>query len=112
MVSQESQQLIAQGTMYQQQLQVVVAQKESLRVQLLEMEKALEELGKTKEQTVYKISGPVLVKATVKEVKKELEEKKKFINLKVKTLEKSEKNLKDKLEEVGKQLSSKDVTVG
>jgi prefoldin beta subunit len=112
MVTQQNQQLLAQGGMYQQQLQVVIAQKDSLGAQLLEIDKALQELGKTKEKTVYKISGPVLVKTATKEAKDELEEKKKFIELKIKTLEKSEKTLKEKLEGISKQLSSKDVTVG
>lgn len=112
MVSKETQQLVAQGSMFQQQLQVVAAQKESLSMQLLEIDKALKELGKTKEKTVYKISGPVLVKAAAAEVRKDLDEKKRFIEMKVKTLEKSEKNLKDKLEELSSKLSKQDIKVG
>jgi prefoldin beta subunit len=118
MVSQQMQQILEQAQLYQQQLQSIVAQKENLRLQLMEIEKALEELSKTKETTVYKITGPLLVKAKTTEVKKELEDKQKFINFKIKTLEDSEKRVQKRLDEIKTKLSefsskkSKDVSVG
>jgi len=93
--------------MQQQQMQAVMMQKEALKAQLTETENALKELEKTKE-TVYKITGPLLLKVDKKDMTDELEERKKFISLKINTLEKSEKRLAEELSEARKSLSSAD----
>ena len=93
----QTQQLLGQAQIYQQQIQGILTQKEILSTQMLEIEKALEEIGKTKESQVYRISGPILIKASKKDVKKDLQEKKEMIALRVKSLEKNEKNIKDKI---------------
>lgn len=105
-MSQPDQQLLIQAQMYQQQLQVTVAQKENMSLQLLEVSKALEELEKTKEIDVYKITGPILIKSDKTEVTKELKEKQTEIEAKQKTLEKNEEKLKARFEEVSKKLSN------
>ena len=90
--------------MYQQQIQTVLAQKEALTLQVAEIKRALEELGKTKETEVYKLAGPVLIKTKLADVKKDLEVKEKTIGLRLKTLETSEKKIMEKLEELRKKL--------
>jgi len=97
MVSEQAQQLLGQAQIYQQQMQGILTQKEMLSAQLMEIEKALDELGKTKETQVYRISGPILIKSSKNEVKKELEEKKEMMGLRIKSLEKSEKKVKEKI---------------
>ena len=92
------QQLIGQAQVYQQQAQLYAAQRETLNLQMLEIEKALKELETTKEDKIYKISGPILIRAGKEDVGKELQEKKDFLSLKVQTLEKSEQKIKEKLE--------------
>ncbi len=73
-------------------------------MQLSEIQRALTELSSVKDE-VYKAAGPVLIKTDVESVKKELTEKMDFINLRVKTLEKSEKRMKDQFEEISQKLS-------
>ena len=100
----QAQQLLEQAQMYQQQLQTLVTQKESLNMQQTEIQKALTELSNTKDD-VYKVAGPVLIKSDVETLKKELTEKVDFISIRVKTLEKGEKRLKDQFEEISQKLS-------
>ena len=59
----EAQQILIEMQASQQQIQAVLMQKESLNLQNVEMDKALEEMKKTKEKEVFKIVGPVLIKA-------------------------------------------------
>lgn len=98
------QKTLEKAQLYQQQLQAIMVQKESLRLQLKEMESALKEMANTREKTIYRITGPLLLKVDKKGVTDELEERKKFINLKINTLEKSEKKLTDELDELRKGL--------
>jgi len=100
MASEQLQQLVAQFQAYQQQLQIVSSQKEALNMQLLEAGKALDELAKPAKDDVYKIVGPVLVKVKRDEAKTDLESKKELVMLRIKTLEKSESKLKEKLIEL------------
>ena len=96
----EAQQVIAQLQTFQQQLQASILQRGSLNLQKLEIEKALEALEKVKEnESVYKITGPVLIKTKKSEVEKELKEKLEEIEVKIKSLEKLIKKLEEKIKE-------------
>lgn len=88
-ISEEAKNLIAQFQAYQQQLQTLLIQKESLGLQSLEIDKALEELEGTKQTTAYKISGPIMINKPVSQLKKELNEIKENINIRTSSLEKS-----------------------
>jgi prefoldin beta subunit len=110
MVSEQTQQLLSNAQAYQQQIQGILVQKETLNLQLIEIKRALEELENSKETEVYKISGPILIKARKADAKKGLKEKKEVIDLRIKSLEKSENRLKEKFEEIKNRLE-KAVTV-
>ena len=69
-------------------------QKQRFQTELLETENALKELTKAKE--AYKIVGNIMVSSTKEDLKKELEEKKKITDLRIKNLEKEESKLKEK----------------
>ena len=90
----------------QQQLQGIMTQREATGMQILEIKKALEELGKTKEKEVYKVAGPILIKATKTEVKKDLKDKEDTLNVRLKSLEKEEKKIKIKIDEIKEQLTA------
>ncbi|UCD03167.1 MAG: prefoldin subunit beta, partial [Candidatus Aenigmatarchaeota archaeon] len=90
---------------YQQQLQLVSGQKEALNMQTAEISKALEELSGQGKGEVYKISGPVLIKVSSAEAVKDLKSKKELAALRLKTIEKSEAGLKEKLEDLREKLS-------
>ena len=104
MTSQQVQQLLVQAQSYQQQIQNIIAQKETLKLQETEIKKALDELEKTQEENVYKISGPILVKTSKEEVVKELKDKHELIQARIKTLERSEEKMKEKIEELREKL--------
>lgn len=94
----EARDIINAIQLYNQQLQAVMIQKQTLLVQNREIESALEELDKNPEE-VYKTVGPILVKSTKDDVVKELEESKEDFELKIKTLESQEKKITEKLKE-------------
>lgn len=106
MVSEQAQQLLNQAQAYQQQLQAILTQKETLNFQLMEIKKALEEMEKSSEKEIYRISGPILIKTNKEETKKDLKEKEELINLRVKTLEKSEAKIKSQIEGLRAKLST------
>ncbi|MEM7826271.1 MAG: prefoldin subunit [Candidatus Aenigmatarchaeota archaeon] len=85
---------------YQQQLQNILIQKESLKLQNLEIESALEELKKSKEKDAYKIVGNVMIKKDLNNLIKELEEKKEEIEVRIKSLEKTEERVVEKIKEL------------
>jgi prefoldin beta subunit len=98
-LSPEAQQILMELQTYQQQMQTVMMQKESLSIQNMEIGKALEELGKTEYDDVFKAVGPILIKSTKKDLNKELNEKKEMIDIRVKSLQKQEVRLKEKMKE-------------
>jgi prefoldin beta subunit len=85
---------------YQQQLQTVLIQKESLKLQTAEIESALEELGKTEQKNAFKIVGNIMVSKSVEGLKKELQETKEEAELRIKSLEKTEERIMNKLKEL------------
>lgn len=106
-IDENTKNLIAQFQAYQQQLQAILIQKESLKLQNLEIEKALEELNKSKEKKAYKIAGEIMVLKPVEELKEELKEAKENIELRIKSLEKSEERITDKLKNLQKEIKEK-----
>lgn len=102
---EQMQQVLVQAQSLQQQMQVISAQRESLNLQMIEMGKALEEVSKPSKEEIYKIVGPVLVKTERAKAKKDLEQKKDIITLRLKTLEKTESKIKEQLEEIKNKIS-------
>lgn len=96
----QEQDLVAEFQNYQQDLQNVIIQKESFKLQSMEIAKAMEELNKTQQKTAFKITGNVMVSKPVDEIKKDLEEAKEGIELKIKSLEKNEERINNKLKEL------------
>lgn len=70
----------------------------------MEIEKALEELNVTKEEKAYKISGQIMISKTVDELKKELNENKEVIEVKMKSLGKVEEKINTSLKELQEKL--------
>jgi prefoldin beta subunit len=98
-------QLLQSATILQQQLQQVLTQKEAMGVQVLEIKKALDELEKSKGEEIYKIAGPILIKSQKPGVLKELKERDEAFGLRLKALEKEEKRIKLKIEDIRESIS-------
>ena len=84
----------------QQNLQMIMAQKQQLELDQLETGKALEELNKADENdAVFKHAGTILIKSNKKDLIEELEEKKELAKTKASLLAKQEERLKTGLKE-------------
>tara|TARA_Y100000310_G_scaffold340694_1_gene437387 strand:+ start:344 stop:667 length:324 start_codon:yes stop_codon:yes gene_type:complete len=94
---------IQQLQMLEQNLQNVVMQKQSFQMQLMENENAIKELDKVKKDA-YKIIGTIMVSSDKDELKKELNEQKEILDLRLKNLDKQENNFKEKAEEIQKEV--------
>lgn len=99
-VPKEAQDLISQFQAYQQQLQSVLIQKESMKMQSMEIERALEELNSTSQKNAFKITGQIMISKSVDDLKKELNEAKEAVDIRIKSLEKSEERVSNKLKEL------------
>ena len=84
----------------QQNLQMIIAQKQQLESEQLETEKALVELNKANDDdAVFKHAGTILIKSNKKDLIEELEEKKELAKTKASLLAKQEERLKTGLKE-------------
>ena len=97
MEQQEIQQSIAEFERNRNQLLNVSSQKQQLQFQSAALNSALEELEKTSEKKAFKAVGNILVLCDVKDLQKELGEQKESTDLRVKTLQKQEDALVEKL---------------
>lgn len=103
-LTEEQKEAVAQFQTYQQQLQSVMIQKENLKMQGIEIDKALEELANTKQTTAYKMTGQIMVSKPVEELKKEVEETKEAVDIRIKSLEKTEERINTRLKELQEKL--------
>ena len=85
----------------QQNLQAIMMQKQQIELEIVETERALEELNKiTTSDSIYKAAGPLLIKSEKDIIEKELSEKKELANTRVMVLGKQESRVKENLKEV------------
>ncbi|MBI4140462.1 prefoldin subunit [Candidatus Woesearchaeota archaeon] len=93
-----AQENIARLQMLEQNVQAIGMQKQQMQSQLLEIESALKELKTA--QTAFKIVGNIMVSSDKVELENGLNQKKELIDVRVKNLEKQEKQFKDKTKQV------------
>lgn len=87
----------------EQNLQNILLQKQAFEMELRETQAALRELEKSGDE-VYKIIGQLMIKTEKRQMKEELEEKKKIIDMRMKSFEKQEQILSEKLEEIQREV--------
>lgn len=106
-ISPKLQNQIAQFQQLQQQLQTVMSQKIRMDAMLKEMEMTIDELKKAPaETTVYKSVGSLMIKvADTPALLKEIEDDKETTEIRVKSLDRQEKMLKEKFQSVQEQLN-------
>ncbi|MCX6801260.1 MAG: prefoldin subunit [Candidatus Diapherotrites archaeon] len=78
----------------------ISAQKQQLSFQKEIMQASLDELGKSKEESVLKAVGNILIKKGKKEMEKEIAEKKENVELRLKTIQKQEETVLKKLNSI------------
>lgn len=102
---QNIQEQLNQFQQVQQQAQSIAMQKQTLTLQLNESKKALDELTKISDnQDVYKTAGPLLIKTTKADSETDLKDNIEMLEIRQKTIEKQEKRITGKLEELQKNL--------
>lgn len=102
--NREIEEKVAELQMIEQNLQQLLSQKQTIQVQQIETENALEELKKQTTKEVYRIVGQILVNSDKKEVEKDLNSKKEIFSLKIKNIDKQEERLREKAKEIQKEV--------
>ena len=92
---QAQQEKISQLQQFEQNLQILLNQKQTFQAQLLEVENTMAELEKSPKQ-VYKILGNIMVAAKASTTIQELEERKHILDIRIKSIEKQESAIKEK----------------
>ncbi len=107
-ISPQLQNQIAQYQQLQQQLQLLAQQRLQLEAKLREIDGTLEELNKlTGETQIYKSIGMLLVRQDDKEsLKKELDDHKETLTVRVKSIQKQEKSLSERYEQLGEKIQT------
>ncbi len=103
MADKEVEEKIEHLQLFEQNLQALLMQKQTFQSQLLEAENSIEELKKAKENP-YKIIGPIMVLSDKDKLKKELEDKKEMLNLRIKTIERQEDETRKKAKELQEEI--------
>jgi len=83
----------------EQQLQNTILQKQAFQIELTETNSAIEELEKSGDE-VFKIIGQLMIKTEKSKIKEELLDKKKILELRIKSFEKQENSLTERFEKL------------
>ncbi|MBD3205272.1 prefoldin subunit beta [Candidatus Bathyarchaeota archaeon] len=85
----------------QNTMQQLLTQKQRIEMEITESSKALETLAETDDDSrVYKSVGAVLVERPKDAIVKELEERKEFLEMRMKVIQKQEDKTKERLSEI------------
>lgn len=90
----------------EQALQQCLMQKQSIQLELNEVENALHELSQYKGSEVYRILGGIMIKSDAQKLKSELEEKKKMHSLRFSAFEKQEKEMMNSISALKKEIQA------
>ena len=89
----------------QQQVQILMFQKQNVQIQLSEVENAMKEIKQTKEGEVYEIVGTVMLKKKKDELRSRLEDKKEILNLRISTIDKQLEKLNAEVKKIQEKIS-------
>jgi len=104
-IPQKVQQQIAQLQQMQQQMQTILQQKSQYEMTVRESKRAAEELKETADDAeVFMTVGSVMVQQTKEHVEKTIAEKIDSLELRIKSLEKQEKAITSKFEQLQQQV--------
>jgi len=98
-----SQEKIQEMQFLEQNLQNLLLQKQAFQIELAETQSAIKEIENSTED-VFKIIGQLMIKIDKEKIQEELKEKDKLLNLRIKTIEKQENSLTEKLNEFREEL--------
>ncbi len=106
-VPPQVQAMLGQLESYQQQLQLVVQQKQKIQADLNDAKKALEEIENLSDDAiVYKTVGTLIVRTEKAKAVEELKDKIETLEVRLSALERQEKKLNEKLKELTSQIQA------
>ncbi|MEM3074485.1 MAG: prefoldin subunit [Candidatus Pacearchaeota archaeon] len=105
-VDQETGKKIQSLQILEQNFQNIILQKQTFQIEINEILTAINEIGKTKSD-VFRVIGQIMVKSDKASLNKELGEKKKILDLKVKSVEKQELEMKEEIERLRAEIMNK-----
>ncbi|MEM1534935.1 MAG: prefoldin subunit beta [Candidatus Pacearchaeota archaeon] len=88
---------------YEQNLQSILLQKQVIQAEQNEINNALKELERAKDEC-FKIVGGIMIKESKANLSKELEERKKLLELRLKSFDKQEELIRKKANELREEL--------
>jgi prefoldin beta subunit len=103
-MAEDIQEKINQIQIIQANLQNFSNQRQQFQIQQTEIESAIAEMEKSGQ--TYKIIGNVMVLVNKDDLKKELEDKKQMLDVRIGSIEKQESKLKEKVEVIQKEVMS------
>lgn len=104
-MEKEAEQGINQLQLFEQSLQTLLMQKQQFQLQLAEIDSALKELETTSD--AYKIVGNIMALTKKEDLKKDLNEKKEITELRIKSMEKQETQIKEKASKLQEEILKK-----
>lgn len=101
----EIQNLVLKARQLEEQLRIVVARRQQIKLDLMEIDTVKEELEKISDDTVvHKLVGSILIKTDKKTALNEINERKETLQLQDMTLEKQENTLRKQFEATSREL--------
>lgn len=101
-MNKETKEKIEQLQSLEQNINSLIAQKQQFQTQQMEVENALSQIKGT--DKVFRIVGNIMVASEKKDVKKELDEKKELLDLRLKTIDKQEDKMRKQAGELQKEV--------
>jgi len=93
--NKETENKIAKLQALEQNIQNILAQKQTFQSNIVEIDNALDEVSNAKDK-IYKIVGNIMIISDKDSIKTDLTSKKEIVSLRIKSIEKQENNLKEK----------------
>ncbi|OYT31333.1 prefoldin subunit beta [Candidatus Woesearchaeota archaeon ex4484_78] len=103
--NKETEEKLSRLQLLEQSRQTINVQKQNFQMRLLEIESALKELEKSDE--VYKIIGNIMLSSNKEELKKELENEKNMLNLRIDSMNKQEETIREKMKKLQNEIMAK-----
>lgn len=94
---------IQQIQFMEQNIQNLFMQKQAFQMELSESQSAIKEIENSDEE-IFKIIGQLMIKTDKQKTKEELSNKERILKLRIKTIEKQEDSLTEKMENLRKEV--------
>jgi len=104
-ISKQTEQKLMQLQILEQSIQNLLLQKQQFSGQLLEMENAFKEIQRV--EHAYKIVGNIMVLAKQSDLVEDITQKKELLTLRIQSLEKQEKKIREKAQQLQEEVMQK-----